>query len=222
MILENIVSLIAPHYCLVCGGEGAVVCAWCLPDLAAPLPERCYRCKAAAKDSLVCQKCRRVSRIRHVWVRTEYEGLAKRLVHDFKFERKVAAAEPIAKLMIESLPYLPPDTIVTHAPTASSRVRRRGYDPADLLARSIARQLGLRQEVLLLRTTQTRQVGSKRAVRLAQMQAAFRPIHAESLQKTTILLVDDLTTTGATLEAAARCLKSAGAKKVDAVVFAQK
>jgi ComF family protein len=179
-------------------------------------------CKVATKDSLVCAKCRRTSRIKHVWVRTTYDGPAKQLIHDFKFQRKIAAAEPITTLMIETLPYLTPEIILVHVPTASSRVRRRGYDHAELLTRTLAQKLGLAHQTLLLRTTQTRQVGSKREQRLRQMQSAFKPLRAEALQKAHVLLVDDLTTTGATLEAAAKCLKSAGAKTVDAIVFAQK
>jgi ComF family protein len=221
MFLEKIMGFVAPHYCVICGSEGAVICPWCLPDLALPLPARCYHCRAVTKDSLVCSKCRRTSRIKHVWVRTTYDGPAKQLIHEFKFQRKVAAAQPIAELMAEALPYLPPQTIITHVPTASSRVRRRGYDHAQLLAKALAERLGLTHQTLLLRTTQTRQVGSKRAVRLAQMQTAFQA-HKRVVPKSTVLLVDDLTTTGATLEVAAKTLKKAGVKTVDAIVFAQK
>lgn len=221
-VVEKLISLVAPHYCVVCGNEGSVVCAWCLPDLAPPLPSRCFLCKKATQNSAVCQSCRRVTAIKHVWVRTFYEGTAKKLVHDLKFERRLAAVKPIARLMSESLPYLPADTIVAHVPTATSRVRKRGYDHAEKIARALAGHLNLRHEVLLARVSQTRQVGAKRAQRLSQMKGAFRPIGSQKLQKATILLVDDLTTTGATLEAAASCLKSAGAKTVNAVVFAQK
>ncbi|HTE22568.1 MAG TPA: phosphoribosyltransferase family protein [Candidatus Limnocylindria bacterium] len=157
-----------------------------------------------------------------MWVRTEYEDGAKQLIHDFKFERKQAAALPIARMMAECLPFLQPDTLITHVPTATHRVRRRGYDHAELLARALAQELGLEHRTLLRRVTQTRQVRSKRAERLSQMRHAFRPVRSEEVQKATILMVDDLTTTGATIESAARCLREAGAKTVDAVVFAQK
>lgn len=221
-IAERLISIIAPHYCIVCGAEGEVVCAWCLPDLAPPLPERCYVCKTATKDSAVCRKCRRTRRLKHVWVRTSYEAQAKQLIHDFKFARKQSAAAPIARLMAGSLPYLGPETIVVHVPTATSRVRRRGYDHAGLLAKQLAHDLRLRHKTLLARTSQTRQVGAKRAERMEQMKEAFRLSGEERLDRVSILLVDDLVTTGATLEAAATCLRSAGAKVINAAVFAQK
>lgn len=221
-IIEKLIAIVAPHYCMICGDEGAIVCAWCLLDFAALLPERCYACKAESKDSAVCRSCRRSRLMRHVWARAQYEGSVKQLIHDFKFERKLAAAEPIAQLMAESLPFLSAEVFVVHVPTATNRVRKRGYDHAEKVAQALSVRLSLRHETFLARTTQTRQVGAKRTQRFSQMQNAFRPLHSERFRGATILLVDDLTTTGATLEAAAKCLKVAGAKTVDAVVFAQR
>lgn len=221
-VIGKLLGIVAPHHCMICGDEGAVVCAWCLPDFAAPLPDRCYLCKVATSESRVCEKCRRRSVLRHVWVRALYDGPAKQLVHDFKFERKQAAAGPISSMMKEALPYIDAEVIVTHIPTATSRVRKRGYDHAELIARALAGQLGLQHETLLYRITQTRQVGSRRTERIKQMEQAFVCKDAQKVAKRQILLVDDLTTTGATLEAAARCLKTQGARAVSAAVFAQK
>lgn len=220
-ILEKLIGVVAPHVCVVCGDEGDVVCAWCLPDIAASLPARCYRCAKQTENSLVCRPCRRQSRLKHVWVRAAYEKYPKQLIHDFKFKRKQAAAAVIARLMAEALPYLPPDTLVVHVPTAPARVRQRGYDHAKLLAASLAKELGLTYQPLLGRSGNARQVGAKRAERLTQLKGAFyvaKPLPRQG----GILLVDDLVTTGGTLEATATVLKKAGAKKVDAVVFAQK
>lgn len=220
-VVERFIDLIAPHDCLQCGADGAVVCEWCLPEVVDVLPSRCYRCRIQTDDSRVCRSCRRDSRLRHVWVSTGYEGTAKQLVHDFKFERKRAAVDQMAVLMTETLPYIRPDTIVTHVPTATGRVRRRGYDHAELLAKALAHKLNLRFNPLLRRMGQTRQVGASRKERLAQLEGAFQNVKVSDIKKP-VLLVDDLVTTGGTLETAARCLKRAGFRQVDAVVFAQK
>ena len=221
-ILDKILHVIAPHSCVVCGKEGSLLCAWCLPDSMEPLPSRCYRCYSAAADSLVCRACRRQSPLQHVWVRTWYEAHVKRLVYGFKFERQQAAVVPLAQLMAQTVPYLDRATIVTHVPTASSRVRQRGYDHAALLAKAVARHLDLPYAPVLVRHGQTRQVGARRAARLAQLQGAFRVKCPEAIAGARILLVDDILTTGATLETASRCLKKAGAKVVDGLVIAQK
>jgi ComF family protein len=157
-----------------------------------------------------------------VWVRTSYEGLAKQLIHDFKFSRKQAAARPLARMTVECLPFLPPDTIVTHVPTATSRIRQRGYDHAQEFARALAHEHKLTYLPLLARSGKTRQVGSTRKERLTQLDNAFMIIRPQPIKGASILLVDDIVTTGGTIGAVARCLKLAGASQVDAVMFAQK
>jgi len=221
-IAEKLIALVAPHRCLGCGAEGVVVCEECLFVFTPPLPSRCYACQAETRDSRTCSRCRRGSKLKHVWICTSYEGGAKQLVQDFKFERKQAAAQPIVLRMDEVLPFLGEDTIIVHVPTATSRVRLRGYDHAQLLARALTDRRKLTHLSLLTRQGQERQVGASRKQRLTQLDRAFIPIKPHLITGATILLVDDLVTTGATLEAAARCLRQAGAKTVSAVVFAQK
>lgn len=222
MLLERITGFIAPHQCLRCGVDGQLVCAWCLPDAVPPVPPRCYRCYAATDNSMTCQKCRRVSKLAHVWVCSEYGGLSKQLIHVLKFERAKAAAWSIADILESILPYFPEETIIVHIPAATSRVRVRGYDQSALIAKALSRRLGCRHATLLMRRGQSRQVGAKRDKRLRQLEQAFSIRNPAMVKSGHILLVDDVLTTGATLEHAAKALKAAGAKSVDAAVFAQK
>jgi ComF family protein len=199
-----------------------LLCDWCLPDSCQVVPDRCYRCYKQTQDSRVCESCRRSSSLRHVWVRTEYMGIAKQLIRAYKFGRARAAVQPIADMMLESLPYFKPNTVITHVPTATSRERLRGYDQSELIAKALSRQSGLHHVTLLTRRGQSRQVGATHEQRLTQLESAFRPLRSSLLQGAHVVLVDDIVTTGATLEAAARTLKLAGAKRVDGIVFAQK
>ena len=181
-VVDSLLGILAPHCCMECGAEGSVVCDWCIPDFAPSLPERCYLCKSESKNSAVCKKCRKNSLLQHVWVRAPYEDKVKQLVHDFKFEHKLAAAKIVAQFMSEVLPYLPADTIIVHVPTATSRVRQRGYDHSEKLAKALAKILNLCHQTLLARTTQTRQVGASRTDRISQMNNAFRYVGAKNLQ----------------------------------------
>jgi ComF family protein len=221
-LLEKITGFIAPHRCLNCGMEGRLLCGWCLPDAVPAVPPRCYRCYAASEGSRTCKKCRRESRLTHVWVAGEYAGASKQLIHLFKFERAKGADESIAAIMEHALPYLPENVIITHVPAATSRVRKRGYDQSQLIAGALARRLNRRHCTLLMRRGQSRQVGAKRAERLRQLDGAFGVRNAALVKNAHILLVDDVVTTGATLEHAARALKLAGARSIDAAVCAQK
>jgi ComF family protein len=149
---------------------------------------------------------------------TAYEALAKDLIWQLKFHGAQAAARIMAECMAPLL--LSDDTaVLVPVPTATSRARGRGYDQAKLLARELARQTGLSYADCLRRSGQTHQVGASRDRRLEQLQAAFRVKDLRPAD--TIILVDDVLTTGATLEAAAITLKQAGACTVEAAVFAQ-
>lgn len=221
LLFERLTDILAPHNCLSCDSEGALLCAQCLPEICIPPPPRCFRCHAATVDSAVCAKCRRQAPLGHVWLASEYGGATKQLLHCFKFERAKAAADPASRALEAALPYFDERVVFTHIPAATSRVRQRGYDQSALLAKSLARSLGRRHVTLLSRYGQSRQVGAKREQRLRQLEGAFQPRQQAIIKGAHILLIDDVVTTGATLVAAATALKAAGAKKVDAAVLAQ-
>lgn len=221
-MIDRFVSLLAPHECLICKQEGPLLCAWCRPDALDPVPGRCYHCKAVTQDSAVCAKCRRLSPLRHVWIATPYRDIAKELVYRLKFARAKSAARLIAQLLEDSVPYLPANTVVTYIPTATNRVRQRGYDQARLIAQAFAKQRSLQCAPLLIRHGQSRQVGADRKHRINQAIGNYSVIDQKRVQDAQILLIDDILTTGATVESAARVLKKAGAKVVNAAVFAQR
>ncbi|MDQ3123974.1 MAG: hypothetical protein M3Q14_04820 [bacterium] len=138
-----------------------------------------------------------------------------------KFKYSGEAADIIAKQLVNTLPALPPDTIIVHVPTATKHVRERGYDHAQRIARYLAAGLNLQHFALLARTSQARQVGASRQQCLSQMKSAFHPRHPKFINGAHVLMVDDVVTTGATIEAAAKTLRQAGARSIDAVIFAQ-
>ena len=214
-VIEYILSTIAPHECLGCGVEGSVLCTRCSQALPI-IPERCYRCLRSSAGYRTCKACRSHSALHDVYAFTEYDGSAKELLHKLKFERLRAGALSAANLMARQL--TAPNMIVTHVPTATSRVRQRGYDQAALLARRVALNLNAEYTPLLARLGQQRQVGKNRSERQKQMQTLFITIKKQPPHY--VLLIDDVITTGATLEACARVLKAAGVKRVSAAVFA--
>lgn len=220
-LVETVISTIAPHKCIICGVNGGLLCEPCRLSGLSTMPPRCYRCHAASAQGQVCQKCRKYTVLRHVWVASDYQDTAKELLRRLKFERASSAAEPIAAAIDNVLPDLPPGTQVVYIPTANSRVRIRGYDQAKLIAQKVARKRVWRCQALLMRKGSSRQVGSGRQDRFKQIESVLLPVKHDNIKGANILMIDDVTTTGATLEAAAKILKSAGAKTIDAAVFAQ-
>ena len=220
-MFDKLIAVLAPHSCLVCGREGAMLCAWCRQDACLPAIAVCYSCRSLSPDFATCAKCRKKSPLKMVCVATDYRGTAKTLVHNLKFGRAMAAAGTLAAVMDDTLPFLNPETIVTFVPAATGHVRVRGYDQSKLIARAVANGRNLRNFTLLRRSGQERQVGSDRSLRLKQLKNKYRPVKTYLIKGADILLIDDVITTGATLEEAARTLKQAGAKSVSAAVFAR-
>lgn len=218
--IEMAVSLLAPHTCIVCKREGAALCIDCAVHKLTPLLPRCYRCGKAKDSPEICANCKPSSALRQVWLGVAYKDTAKEAIALLKFSRSKAMADSLAEWLNGYLPELTGDTLVSHAPTAYSRIRMRGYDQAQLIAKSFARKRQLHYIEVLRRTTTTRQVGASRVERFKQLHNAFAVRNPERLAGRHILLVDDVLTTGATLESAAKTLAVAGVKAIDAVVVA--
>lgn len=218
-VIEHIISLIAPHRCLACSAEGSLLCKKCSSQLP-PAVSRCFKCQQLSSGGLTCASCSKLSALRVVSSATAYDDVAKLLVHQLKFERALAAVGPIAKLM-QARVKISPNSIVTYAPTANARVRLRGYDQAQRIARAIAADAGVPFYPLLARLTNNRQVGASAEQRQQQATHAFRLLTPHIPKHKPVIIVDDVITTGATLDAAARVLNDAGIQDVRAITFAQ-
>lgn len=216
--LELAISFIAPHPCLGCGLEGSLLCDRCSRALPA-VASRCYLCSQTTSSFRTCPACAGGTPLNQVWVVTPYESVAKQLIHKLKFERAKAAANDVAQSIARVLPQNRP-WLVVPVPTATSRVRRRGYDQAQLIAKCLAREAGCAYAPLLARSGQSRQVGHGRADRQHHLRTAFRVRYPLPQENHEILLIDDVLTTGSTLTAAAGVLTAVGAPSISAAVFA--
>ena len=145
-----------------------------------------------------------------------YDGAGRELVARLKY-RNARSSVPFLARGMAALVAPGEVDLVTWAPTTPRRLRARGFDQARLLARGVARRLGLPCRPLLSRTPGPGQTGRDAAARHAGPEfAPRRTLHGER-----ILLVDDVVTTGATVSAAARALRRAGAGEVRVVAAAR-
>lgn len=202
-LLDTILAVLAPHDCLACQVEGALLCNACLDSLP-PAPPK----QLSSPDLEVVQSA------------TIYRGVAKDLIWKLKSSGAQAAAKIMAGCMLDLIP-ASKNIVIVPIPTASSRVRQRGYDQAKLLAKELSKQSRLPYINCLSRRGQAHQVGAGREQRTRQLQNAFRVKSPLLIKNAHIILVDDVVTTGATLEIVARILKLSGATTIEAITFAQ-
>jgi len=145
-------------------------------------------------------------------------------IHAFKYRRNIHLAPHLARFMhVRLRADVLTDTIVVPVPLHPQRERMRGFNQAALLARHVS--MAIRRpfrDDLLERTRFTRpQVSLSLSERIANMREAFRAIRPHQVQGRSFLLIDDVMTTGSTLEACAQALKEAGAARVWAYVLAR-
>lgn len=212
-MIEKLISVLAPHYCLACRSEGMLLCPACAAVVCDENDTVCIICKTPLHSNGLCVSCRKSSYIDGGWVAGSYDGALKKLVYAYKFERAKDGYRPLAELLDLSIPQLFTTPIVANIPTAAVRMRQRGYDQTKLIAQEFARRRSLPYEELLIRDKSHRQLGADRVTRLRQAKGMFKAkdgIPSEA----TVLLIDDVITTGATVASAAKVLKDVGVKEV--------
>ena len=146
-----------------------------------------------------------------------YEGAARALVAALKFGGGLGLARVAGTSVAACLGEPPRGWTVVAVPASPLRRRRRGYDPAELIAAEVGSLLGLPGASPLARAEGPRQVGRPRRERLA----APPRVRAVAAAPGRVLLVDDVLTTGATLTASSAALRAAGCAEVRAAVFAR-
>lgn len=213
-------SATAPVRCASCGRYGSWLCGDCRDAVALTVNQRCYRCNKLSESGKTCSICRSSSALTGVVVACHYEGVIRRVIHRYKYAGNRELSTSLAQMMMESMPALAGlGWKVVAVPTHRHRVWDRGFDHSAELAKALAAMTGLPVIRPLIKVGPARrQVGLRRAERITQIRGTILPKEEVAGR---IILVDDVATTGATLEECARCLRSVGATRVYAIVIAR-
>ena len=219
-MLARALDVIFPQRCAGCGAGPWPFCDPCRSSLKALRPPWCRRCgRPKAMSVPRCRDCP-PPEIDTARAPFRFEGPARQAIHRLKFSgwRGVGSALSLAMAEVEGLPSV---EVVTWVPLARRRLAERGFDQARVLATGVARRTETPCVGLLTRARSTGPQAKRDAVaRRGAMRGAFA-VEDRIEVPSSVLVVDDVLTTGATAAAAAQALRQAGATSVHLVVAAR-
>ena len=222
-VARSVIDLVFPIYCVGCGHEGGIICEPCASGLKHLSPPYCRICAAPGVDG-VCRWCLE-QRPGFESLRSPYrfEGPVREAIHALKYQGLRVASEALGELMAQHLKRnsIRADALVP-VPLHRRRLRSRGYNQSALLARHIGRSVDLpvRGDMLVrVRNVRPQVETQTREERRSNVTRSFAcKVDVSGL---TILLIDDVATTGSTLSECASVLTEAGACRVYALTLAR-
>jgi ComF family protein len=217
--LLDLLDVLVPERCVACGGGDELVCAACRRSLLVLREPLCARCGAPTAWPVErCAECagRRLA-FASARAAVGYEGAARSLVAAWK-ERGVRRLAALAADVVAGVVWRPQVDALAFVPGDADRSLWRGHNTAQTLAEELGERWRLPVAPLLARPRRAqRQRGLSRSARRANVREAFSAASAPAA----VALIDDVYTTGATVAAAARELRRAGARTVHVVTFAR-
>ena len=218
-----VLDFVFPPVCFGCGSSKAYICSDCIETLTRLEPPYCLRCADPLSSGDLCQRCRETRlAVDRIIAPFKYEGTIRRAVLDLKFKNVRASTPEIARLVSDFLADRPAQgQFLVPVPLHKGRLRDRGYNQSELLAKEVSRLTGIPvMDALVVRAVDTQpQTALSWEERLTNVAQAFRAV--KDLSGMRITLIDDVATTGSTISACARVLKEAGAVYVEGVVLAR-
>ena len=224
--LQNeVIDFFFPRECIGCGKVGDFICVQCSKKLPRLNPPICLRCGKPESSGTFCYECwgksNSLDSIRSVFV---FDGALRDAVLSFKYRNLRAIANCLGDFMAGyyKVNNLTGDILVP-VPLNEMRIRDRGYNQSELLAREISLQIGVPVNEKVIRRTRdcqpqarTKNVDERRR----NMENAFSHM-GDEVRGLDVVIIDDVCTSGATLEACASALKAAGAKRVTGFTLAR-
>ncbi len=216
----GVLDLVYPPHCLVCCEPGCdYLCAECKEKIILVEAPYCRKCGLPC-ESFHCEPCReREFAFECACSVGLFEGVLREAIHALKYDLRIAMAEPLAELMARSFPETRLGAkvdLVIPVPIHRKRMVERGFNQSAELSRIFCKRVSVPLELgVLYKSRETRhQVDLPHDLRVTNVAGAFSVRNAEKVMGRKVLLIDDVFTTGSTLNEAAKTLRSAGAGTV--------
>lgn len=225
-IWRKTLDIFYPKKCITCGKHGENICFDCASKVEKIQTLTCFGCGKLSENGKLCPKCKRGfgNSLDQILIAAKYETPIPEMISALKYDGFVEISELLGELLYEKYnkSISDADAILVPVPLHKDKEKQRGFNQSVLLSKYLSNQSGNIICPCLVRIRNTRtQVGLHRKERIRNISGAFRAIESIELSGKTVILIDDVITTGATLFECGRCLKQAGAKKVIALVVAR-
>jgi ComF family protein len=224
-LVELVVDSFFPRRCVGCGRLGGFFCPECLGNISRLLPPLCPNCGKPQASGIVCPDCwQRQTEIDGIRSLFRFDGIIREAIHQLKYRNLKAISPCLAELLADYLRSNPlPGEALICVPLHPRRLRERGYNQSNLLARGLSERINLTViENCLIRVKQTQP-----QVRAADVEERRRNVddafmcRDERVNGRQIIIIDDVCTSGATLESCAVALKNKGATSVWGLTLAR-
>ena len=203
---------------------------WLNDLLSLIFPPRCEVCRKGSPEVL-CTECFRQIKFMHphlgIHSVSVYEGVLRSAIHRFKFKKRKRLAEPLGILLVKYLSSSPllemkEMDVIIPVPLHPKRLKERGFNQAELLAKTISKYYEIPVAAALERTKNTQaQFDLPRTERFKNISGAFKVSDVKSVYNKNILLLDDIYTTGSTIAECSKALKTAGARRVEVLTLSR-
>jgi ComF family protein len=218
-------DLLFPRWCVGCGREGDFICPSCLRSLPRVMPPLCPKCGLPQSSANLCSSClgwqADIDGIRSPF---RFDGVMRQAIHELKYRNLRALAGILARLLNDYLLNDPmPGEVLVPVPLHPRRLRERGYNQSHLLAQELGKLAGLPvvdDYLVRQRHSLPQARTSNVSERRGNVADAFA-CRSRRLEGKPVILIDDVATSGATLDACARALKQSGAASVWGLVLAR-
>ncbi len=222
---EIALDLVFPQCCVGCGKEGDLICRSCYRSLPRIMPPLCPRCGRPQSSGILCPGCTswqaEIDGIRSPF---QFDGVIRQAIHQLKYRNLRAVVVPLAKLLNDYLTTNPiPGEVLVPVPLHPKRLRERGYNQSSLLAHELGKLINLPVvDDCLIRLRHSPPQAKTATVdeRRSNVANTFS-CRDHRLRDKQVLLIDDVSTSGATLDACALALKQAAATSVRGLALAR-
>lgn len=227
----GLLDILFPKRCVGCRKSGEYVCSDCFANISFDVESICTVCNKASIDGKTHPVCMGRYTLDGAFAAVAYKGIVRKFIYQLKYRPFLTDLIPeLTDLCFESLiqnenfaNVLSQKSVFVPIPLSSKRLKKRGYNQAELLAKALGKKFGLEVFSFLKRVKETKpQYGLKREERIENIKGAFEINAKFKIQNAKVaILVDDVLTTGSTMNEAAKVLKKNGFDKVWGMALAK-